>query len=49
MILNNQKCVTNSALTGWTTNVVAGDYLKYFVLTNSSATNLAIELTVDVP
>ena len=49
MILNNQKCVTNTSLTDWTTNVVAGDYLKYFVLTNSSATNLAIELTVDVP
>lgn len=49
MTLDNQKCVTNSTLTGWTKGLTAGDYLKYIVLTNSSATNLAIELKVSVP
>lgn len=49
MLLDNQQCLTNTTLTGWTTGVTAGDYLKYSVLTNSSATNLAIELTISVP
>ena len=49
VIISAQRCVTNTTLTGWTKTVTAGDYLKYTVLTNTAATNLAIEIKVNVP
>ena len=49
MVLTTQKCATNATLPGWTKAVTAGDYLQYIVLTNTAATNLAIEIKVAIP
>lgn len=44
--LSNQKCVTNTTLSGWTTSLLSGDYIKYSFTSNTSATNIAFELTI---